>query len=127
MQEIKTYVGDAHCLDLIGSETIDLIATHPPYASIIPYFHDCVGDLFSFHNIAEFQDEMRRVAVECMRVLKPGKHCAILMGDSRRNKHFIPITSRVLMSFLEAVFILREDIIKMQWKMKSTRESMKWW
>jgi len=23
---------------------------------------------------------MRRVAVECMRVLKPGKHCAILMG-----------------------------------------------
>ena len=62
--------------------------------------------------------------VECMRVLRPGKHCAILMGDSRRNKHFIPITPRVLMSFLEAGFILREDIIKMQWKMKSTRE--KW-
>jgi hypothetical protein len=76
------------------------------------------------YNIAEFVDEMRKVTVECMRVLKPGKHCAILMGDSRRNKHFIPITPRVLMSFLEAGFILREDIIKMQWKMKSTRE--KW-
>ena len=122
--EIKTYVGDARCLDLIGNETIDFIATHPPYASIIPYSHDRVGDLSSVHNIAEFQDEMRRVAFECMRVLKPGKHCAILMGDSRRNKHFIPITPRVLMSFLEAGFILREDIIKMQWKMKSTRE--KW-
>ena len=67
---------------------------------------------------------MKKVAVEYMRVLKHGKHCAILMGDSRRNKHFIPITPRVLMSFLEAGFILREDIIKLQWKMKSTRE--KW-
>jgi len=54
----------------------------------------------------------------------PGKHCAILMGDTRRSKHFVPITPRVLMSFLEAGFILREDIIKLQWKMKSTRE--KW-
>ena len=52
--------------------------------------------------------------VECMRVLRPGKHCAILMGDSRRNRHFIPITPRVLMSLLEAGFILREDIIKIQ-------------
>jgi len=122
--EIRTYAGDARSLDLIGSETIDLIATHPPYASIIPYSHDREGDLSSVHNIAEFTDEMRKVAVECIRVLKPGKHCAILMGDSRRNKHFIPITPQVLMSFLEAGFILREDIIKIQWKMKSTRE--KW-
>jgi len=122
--DIKTYVGDARSLELIESETIDLVATHPPYASIIPYCHDREGDLSSVHNISEFADEMRKVAVECMRVLKPGKHCAILMGDSRRNKHFIPITPRVLMSFLEAGFILREDIIKLQWKMKSTRE--KW-
>jgi len=76
------------------------------------------------HNIAEFATEMSRVAEECMCVLKPRKHCAILMGDSRHSKHFVPITPRVLMSFLEAGFILREDIIKLQWKMKSTRE--KW-
>jgi len=67
---------------------------------------------------------MRKVAEESYRVLKPGKHCAILMGDTRRHKHFVPITPRVLQSFLDAGFILREDIIKMQWKMKSTRE--KW-
>ncbi len=122
--EIRTYAGDARSLDLIESESIDLIATHPPYASIIPYSHNREGDLSSVHNIAEFAQEMRRVAGECMRVLKPGKHCAVLMGDSRRSKHFVPITPRVLMSFLEAGFILREDIIKLQWKMKSTRE--KW-
>ncbi|MDP3105116.1 MAG: DNA methyltransferase [Candidatus Methanoperedens sp.] len=122
--EIKTYVGDALSLDLIESESIDLIATHPPYASIIPYSHDREGDLSSVHSIAEFAQEMNKVAGECMRVLKPGKHCAMLMGDTRRSKHFVPITPRVLMSFLEAGFILREDIIKLQWKMKSTRE--KW-
>ncbi|VVB86443.1 Modification methylase MjaII [uncultured archaeon] len=122
--EIRTYAGDARSLDLIGSESIDLIATHPPYASIIPYSHDREGDLSSVHNIAEFAAEMGRVAQECMRVLKPGKHCAVLIGDTRRNKHFVPITPRVLMGFLEAGFILREDIIKLQWKMKSTRE--KW-
>jgi DNA modification methylase len=123
--QIRTYVGDARNLNLIEDESVDLIATHPPYASIIPYSRERVlGDLSSVHDIAEFAGEMRKAAAESYRVLKPGKHCAILMGDTRRHKHFVPITPRVLQSFLDAGFILREDIIKMQWKMKSTRE--KW-
>ncbi len=123
--EIRTYVGDARSLDMIEGESIDLIATHPPYASIIPYSHDRIeGDLSSVHNIAEFTEEMKKVAAECMRVLKPGKHCAVLIGDTRRSKHFVPITPHLLMSFLEVGFILREDIIKLQWKTKSARE--KW-
>lgn len=121
--EIRAYVGDARNLNLIGDESIDLIATHPPYASIIPYSRQRVeGDLSSVHDIAEFAEEMRKVAEESYRVLKSGKHCAILMGDTRRHKHFVPITPRILQSFLDAGFILREDVIKMQWKMKSTRE-----
>jgi len=122
--EIKTYVGDARKLDKIGDESIDLIATHPPYASIIPYSKETVeGDLSSVHDIGEFAEEMREVAEESMRVLKPGKHCAILMGDTRKHAHFVPITPRVLEAFLDVGFVLREDIIKRQWKMKSTRES----
>lgn len=123
--EIKTYVGDARNLDLIEDESVDIIATHPPYASIVLYSNQRVnGDLSSVHNIAEFAEEMRKVAEESYRVLGFGKHCAILIGDTRRHKHFVPITPRILQSFLDAGFILREDIIKMQWKMKSTRE--KW-
>ncbi|MBC7081406.1 MAG: methyltransferase domain-containing protein [Thermoplasmatales archaeon] len=124
--EIRTYVGDARNLDLIEDESIDLVATHPPYASIIPYSHQRVeGDLSRVHKIAEFVEEMRKIAVESYRVLKPGKHCAILIGDTRRHKHFVPITPRVLQSFLDVGFILREDIIKLQWKMKTTREKWK--
>ncbi|MBI4344616.1 MAG: DNA methylase [Euryarchaeota archaeon] len=121
--EIKTYVGDARHLDRIEDNSIDLIATHPPYAGIIAYSNQKVeGDLSSFRKVAEFVGEMGKVARESFRVLKPNKHCAVLIGDTRRHKHFVPITPRVLQAFLEAGFILREDVIKLQWKMKSTRE-----
>lgn len=121
--EIKTFVGDARNLDLVPSGSVDLIATHPPYASIVSYTKDRIpGDLSSVRNISEFIGEMHKVAEECFRVLKPGGHCAILMGDTRRHRHFVPITARTLQAFLEADFLLREDVIKLQWKMKSTRE-----
>jgi DNA modification methylase len=121
--EIKTYVGDARNLNLIPNETIDLIATHPPYANIIKFTNNKIeGDLSKVKNIDEFIKEMEKVAKECFRVLKPGKHCAILIGDTRKRKHFVPISSRILEIFLKTDFILREDVIKIQWKMKSTRE-----
>jgi len=48
----------------------------------------------------------------------------ILIGDTRqhKHKHYVPIGVRVLQPFLDAGFVLREDIIKLQHKMKSTRE-----
>ncbi|MHA1506009.1 MAG: DNA methyltransferase [Candidatus Asgardarchaeia archaeon] len=122
---IKTYVGDARNLNLIRDESIDLIATHPPYVSIISYSRNKVeGDLSRIRNVDEFVEEMKKVAQESFRVLKPGKHCAILIGDTRRRRHYIPVAFRVMQAFLEVGFILKEDIIKLQWHMKSTRE--KW-
>ncbi len=123
--EIKTYVGDARNLDLIQDESVDLIATHPPYANIVRFTNNKIeGDLSNVRNVDEFINEMEKVAKECYRVLKPGKHCAILIGDTRKKKHFVPITTRAMEIFLKTGFILREDVIKLQWKMKSTRE--KW-
>jgi DNA modification methylase len=119
--EIKTYVGDARNLNLIKDESIDLIATHPPYANIVP-FSGVEHDISKVSKIEKFVNEMRKVAQESYRVLKPGKHCAILIGDTRKNKHFVPISLRVLEVFLDRGFILKEDIIKLQWKMKTTRE-----
>ncbi len=124
--EIRTYVGDARNLNLIEDESIDLIATHPPYANIVKFSKSSKieGDLSSVGNVDEFIKEMEKVAEECYRVLKPGKHCAILIGDTRRKKHLVPISVRVLEAFLKVGFILKEDVIKVQWKMKGTRE--KW-
>lgn len=117
----KTFTGDARNLDKIKNNTVDLIATHPPYANIIPYSHERLeGDLSNVHSIQEFQREMKEVAQECFRVLKPDKFCAILIGDTRRRLHYVPVAFRTLQSFLEVGFILREDIIKHQWQCKST-------
>jgi DNA modification methylase len=122
--EIRTYVGDARDLDEIHSDSVDLLATHPPYASIVAYSGDRIaGDLSRIRSVSEFVDQMRATAGEFFRVVRPGRHCAILMGDTRRHRHFVPISVRVMQSFLEAGFVLREDITKVQWKMKSTRES----
>ncbi|MSQ12408.1 MAG: hypothetical protein EXR48_06940 [Dehalococcoidia bacterium] len=66
-------------------------------------------------DIAEYVGQMRRVADEAYRVLKPDYYCAILMGDTRRNRHYVTIAFRVMQAFLEAGFILKEDIIKAQW------------
>ncbi|WP_456472757.1 TRM11 family SAM-dependent methyltransferase [Methanocaldococcus sp.] len=122
---IKVFVGDARNLDKIEDESIDLIATHPPYANIVKYTKNAnngkvEGDLSKVHSIDKFIDEMKKVAREFFRVLKPGKYCAILIGDTRRNKHHVPISFRVMQAFLEEGFILKEDIIKLQHNMKAT-------
>lgn len=123
--KIRTYVGDARNLNEIKDESIDLIATHPPYWGIIPYSKAAIkDDLSAAKTLDDYICDMGIAAKEAYRVLKPGKHCAILIGDTRRHKHYVPMTIRVMQKFLDSSFILREDIIKMQHKMKSTRE--KW-
>lgn len=123
---IRTFVGDARNLNLIDDESIDLIATHPPYVSIIPYTKDRIeGDLSNIRSVDKFVEEMEKVAKEFFRVLKPGKYCAILIGDTRRHKHYVPVAFRVMQAFLKVGFILKEDIIKIQWNTKTTREKWK--
>lgn len=121
-QPFGVYLGDARRLDRIQNESVDLIATHPPYAYIIPYSKRIEGDLSALRRIDDFLDAMHGVASECFRVLKTSKHCAILIGDTRKHKHYVPISYRVLQQFLDVGFVLREDIIKLQWKTKTTRE-----
>jgi DNA modification methylase len=117
---IKTYVGDARNLNEIGDSSIDLIATHPPYVNIIPYSKNLLNDLSAVHSVDEFMREMAVVARECYRMLNPGKYCVILIGDIRRKKYHIPISYNVLQVFQENGFVLKEDIIKKQWRCKST-------
>ncbi|MDV3278028.1 MAG: hypothetical protein LYZ69_06115 [Nitrososphaerales archaeon] len=120
--KIEVYIGDARSLDAIEDLSIDLVATHPPYAGIIPYSNARVlGDLSAL-KLEDFLAQMEKVAAECFRILKADRHCAILIGDTRKHRHYIPISIGVLAKYLEAGFVLREDIIKLQHKTMSTRE-----
>jgi len=131
---IAVYHGDARNLNELKDDTIDLIATHPPYANIISYSKrkemEDTDDISFVSNIDEFIQNIRAVAEEAYRVLKPGKVCAILMGDTRRRKHYVPIAFRTMMAFLDVGFALVEDIIKVQHRCQSTpywrKKSREW-
>lgn len=112
---------DSRNLSKIKSNSIDLVLTHPPYADIIKYSEGkLVDDLSNIHDIESFCDEMEKVSNEFFRVLKVGKYCAILMGDTRRNKIYQPLAYKVMDRFLRAGFLLKEDIIKRQFNCKAT-------
>jgi DNA modification methylase len=115
------FIGDARQLEVIEDESIDFVCTHPPYADIIKYSEGQINDdLSNINSIDSFCDEIQKVADECFRVLKPGKFCAILIGDTRRKKFYIPLAFKVMEKFLKAGFALKEDIIKVQHNCKAT-------
>jgi len=112
---------DARKLDFIKNEEIDFILTHPPYADIIKYSDGKIkNDLSNIHDIDKFVDEIGLVAKELYRVLRPKKYCAILIGDTRRNKMYQPMAYKVMQKFLDVGFELKEDIIKKQHNCKAT-------
>jgi len=111
--------GDARNLHFIPDEGIEFACTHPPYANIIQYSEDIDGDLSHF-KVKEFLEQMKPVAEECYRVLKKGKFCAILMGDTRQKGCVIPMSFDVMKIFEGAGFTLKEIIIKEQHNCKAT-------
>lgn len=117
----KCFLGDARNLDSLEDNSVDLVIIHPPYADIIKYSEGRIKeDLSNVHSIDLFCDEIEKVAEECFRVLRPDKFCAILIGDTRRNKFYIPLAYRVMERFLKAGFVLKEDIIKLQHNCRAT-------
>lgn len=123
-KEYKTYepelfVGDARDLSFLKNNSIDLICAHPPYANIIHYTEQKEGDL-SYLDIEHFLKEMEKVAKESYRVLKPGRQCAILIGDMRKHKHVLPLGFKLINVYLDAGFKLKELVIKRQHNCKTT-------
>jgi DNA modification methylase len=118
--KIKVQKGDARDLKFLDNNSIDLVATHPPYANIISYSNGKIReDLSNISNLEKFYKEIGVIAKELYRVLKPGKYCSILIGDTRRKKYYIPMAFNVMQKFLDAGFLLKEDIIKHQHNTKT--------
>jgi DNA modification methylase len=118
---IKVKLNDSRDLPMLKDESIDFILNHPPYVDIIKYSDKQIKeDLSNIHDLDEFCDEIEKVASEFYRVLKKGKYCAILIGDTRREKMYQPLAYKVMQRFLKVGFKLKEDIIKHQHNCKAT-------
>ncbi|MDP2104330.1 MAG: DNA methyltransferase [Candidatus Gracilibacteria bacterium] len=120
--KIRIVQGDARVLmEKVGDASVDFILHHPPYADIIKYSEGKImGDLSNIHNIAIFCDDMEKIARECFRILKKGQYCAVLIGDTRREKMYQPMAFKVMERFLGVGFVLKEDIVKVQHNCKAT-------
>jgi DNA modification methylase len=96
----KIVLGDSRNLNFIGSNTIDLICSHPPYMSAVPYAEyqklslwwlgynprqiekETIGGRRTRADASmRFLDDMRLVIGETKRVLKPKKYCCIIVGN----------------------------------------------
>lgn len=117
--KISIIKGNAQNLNKIKDKSIDLICTHPPYADIIRYSDGIKNDL-SLLKVKDFIEAMKPVASESYRVLKDGKYCAILIGDTRNKGRVIPLGFGVMKVFLNAGFKLKEIIIKEQHNCRAT-------
>jgi len=119
--KIELKLNDARQLSMLEDESIDFVLNHPPYADIINYSDKQINeDLSNIHDLDKFCDEMEKVASELYRALRPNKFCAILIGDTRRNKMYQPLAFMVMQRFLKVGFTLKEDIIKQQHNCKAT-------
>lgn len=120
--KVDVYIGDARKLTELNDESVDLVVTHPPYFNIIDYTSGIDGDLSSYTKLENYISALKEIGEEIYRVLKKEKQFAVLLGDTRIKKHYVPITSYALLTLLKVGFVLREEVIKIQHKMKTTRE-----
>ncbi|MGL4940422.1 MAG: TRM11 family SAM-dependent methyltransferase [Bifidobacterium asteroides] len=116
---IQLLQADARNLTCIGDESIDLICTHPPYANMIKYGGDD-RDL-SGMRLETFLNSMTMVAQESLRVLRPGRMIALMMGDMRRAGRYIALADAVMHRFVDRGFQLENIVIKTQHNTRTTR------
>lgn len=92
--------GDARDLKVIATESVHLVVTSPPYASLKVY-PDHPGQLGNMPVYDEFLNELDHVWRECLRTLVPGGRIACVVGDvciSRRQggrHHVLPLSADI--------------------------------
>jgi site-specific DNA-methyltransferase (adenine-specific) len=75
-------IGDARDLRTIGSESVHLVVTSPPYFNLKPYASAAGGrQLGRLSDYEMFLDELDRVWRECARILVPGGRICCVIGD----------------------------------------------
>jgi len=86
-------LGDARDLSWLGSETVHLVVTSPPYWTLKKY-NPSNGQMGDIADYDRFLDELDKAWRECARVLVPGGRICCVVGDvciprKRVGRHFV--------------------------------------
>jgi DNA modification methylase len=77
---VEVIQGDARMIPM-ADESVNLVVTSPPYFNLKKYEGESAEQLGDIGDFDLFVGEMRKVIVECFRVLKPGGRLCINTGD----------------------------------------------
>jgi len=100
----------------LDSDTVDMVFIHPPYWNLVSYtINDDgkSGDLSRAPSLQAYLQMLGEVFAECRRILKPGKHMCVLIGDLVRDGEFIPLCRKVSNLAEELNFIDRGYAVKL--------------
>jgi len=111
---IQIVQGDARSMGFIRDGSVQLICAHPPYLDSIRYTSNASEDLSNIKKPQQFYEELKKVARECHRILKPSGYCAVLIGDIRRDGNLITLGFGTMQVFVDSGFRVHEIIIKDQ-------------
>jgi modification methylase len=81
----RIVLGDARAMHAVADESVHLVVTSPPYFDLVTY-RDHDAQLGHLHDYETFLGQLRKVWMECMRVLIPGGRLIIVVGDVCRSR-----------------------------------------
>lgn len=136
---LEMRLGDSlHLLPEMEADSVDFVATDPPYNIQLPITmsggklaeqhsnrrtdyamvteHD--GDLANSADYPTFLDQMERVFVELVRVLRPDRYAAVIVRDAYQEGRYILTGSDLADRASRAGFTLKGDVI---WHQAGTR------
>lgn len=103
----------------IDEGNVDLVCAHPPYLDSIIYTRN-KNDLSNCKDVGKYCEKIGDIAEQAFKVLKKGGICGLLIGDVRKDSEFIPLGFKVANEFLEKGFTIRDLVVKIQHKDRST-------
>lgn len=93
----------------IQKNSVDFIVTSPPYWNLRDYGYK--GQIGYRQSYKEYLKSMKKVVLECYKVLKDGRFFAINIGTIVSNEGMKLIAADFLKIFKEVGFVFRKDII----------------
>jgi DNA modification methylase len=92
---------------VLDDESVDFVITQPPYGSTHKFSKNNPQDL-SLLSPNEFLKGIEQVAAELFRVVKPGGHIVLLIGDTKDRGRMMPLGFQFMHRFLSRGFSVKQ-------------------